>query len=203
MDRLRPWLRDHTWPYLVLAAVLAVLAWRVGFDGGSGADGAQPVDDAVTTPVAIADAPEESRAVLVHVAGEVKRPGLYRLPSEVRVMRAIRQAGGATRHADVAALNLAAPVQDGQRIVVPRRGASGTAGASGGGSVAEEGGGPISLSSATPEQLETLDGIGPKLAARIIEWRDTHGGFRSVEDLTDVPGIGDARLEALRTKLTP
>lgn len=203
MDRLRPWLRDHTWPYLVLAVVLAVLAWRVGTGGGSG--DAQPVDTEVGEPVAIADPPTESREVLVHVAGEVKRPGLYRLPSDVRVMRAIRQAGGATRRADVAALNLAAPVQDGQRIVVPRRGTPGPVTATPGdaSTSSADGGGPISLSSATAEQLKTLDGIGPKLAARIIEWRDTHGGFRSVEDLTDVPGIGDARLEALRTKLTP
>ncbi len=203
MDRLRPWLREHTWPYLVLAAVLAVLAWRMGLGGGETSGTAQPtatMDEAVT----VAEPPE--RDVLVHVAGEVRRPGLYRLPPDVRVMRAIRQAGGATRRADVAALNLAAPVQDGQRIVVPRRGVPGTtqpAASSGSSTASGTTAGPISLSSATADDLQTLDGIGPKLAARIIEWRDAHGGFRSVEDLTDVPGIGDARMEALRPKLTP
>jgi len=201
MDRLRPWLRDHTWPYLVLAAVLAVLAWRIGIGGSPGGEGAQPTSTA--EPVGVVDAP--AAELLVHVTGEVKRPGLYRLPAEVRIMRAIRQAGGVTRRADLTALNLAAPLQDGQQVVVPRRAAEGAGGAvaSSGGASAGGGGGAVSLSSATAEQLETLDGIGPKLAARIIEWRDTHGGFRTVDDLNDVPGIGEARMEALRPRLTP
>lgn len=203
MERLRPWLRDHTWPYLALAAVLAVLGWRIGFGGGDGSgDAAQP-RTRTAEPVSVVDAPV--RDVLVHVAGEVRRPGLYRLPDGVRTMRAIRQAGGATRHADMAALNLAAPVQDGQRIVVPRRSPPGAAApaSTGAGSGADAGSGPISLSSATAEQLQTLDGIGPTLAARIVEWRDTHGGFGSVDDLDEVPGIGEARMEALRPKLAP
>jgi competence protein ComEA len=94
-------------------------------------------------------------------------------------------------------------VQDGQQVVIPRRapagGAAATAAAAGG----PAGGGPISLSSATAEDLEALDGIGPTLAGRIVDWRRTHGGFSSVDQLMDVPGIGPARLDALRERVTP
>lgn len=199
---MRPWLRHHTWPYLALAAVLGVLAWRVGFGDGGDASGGQPEGLITTASVTVTDAQEKPTTVLIHVAGEVKHPGLYRVPERSRVMRAIRQAGGATRHADMQALNLATSVQDGQRIVVPRRSPNGASAVSAAAGSAPSSG-PISLASATVEQLQTLDGIGPTLAARIIEWRDTHGGFRSVDDLDDVPGIGATRMEALRPKLTP
>lgn len=101
----------------------------------------------------------------------------------------------------VVAINLAAPLQDGQQVLVPARL---VAAAGGQGRAAPPAvGGPVSLSSATADQLDSLDGIGPTLAARIVAWRDQHGGFASIDQLMDVPGIGQTRLDAIRSKLTP
>jgi competence protein ComEA len=145
----------------------------------------------------------------VHVAGAVRRPGVYRLADGARVQDAVRRAGGAARGADLGGVNLAAKVVDGQQVVVPRRavaaGASGgaasggAAGASGGAVAAQ----PVSLNSATLEQLDTLEGVGPATAQKILDWRRDHGGFRSVEDLGQVPGIGPKRLAALRDRVQP
>jgi competence protein ComEA len=150
--------------------------------------------------------------LVVDVAGEVRRPGVYRVPSGSRADTAVQQAGGVTRLGEPAAVNLAMPLRDGQQIVVPRRGAAGAVGAAaagGGGSSAAPGATgaapaqPISLSTATVEQLDTLDGIGPTLAGRIVEYRDAHGGFRSIEELRQVDGIGDKRFESLRKAVQP
>jgi competence protein ComEA len=199
MDRLLPWLRRSGWAYVLAAVALALVAWRLGGSGGGAGQPSPGEGAAATAPVAV-EGPPEARA-LVHVAGEVRRPGVYRVPAGARAIEAIRRAGGATRRADLAALNLAAPVQDGQQALTPSRAAPGApAGAGGGASAA---GGTISLSSATAADLEALDGIGPTLAARIVEWRGAHGGFAAVEQLLEVPGIGPARLEALRARVTP
>jgi competence protein ComEA len=139
-------------------------------------------------------------AGLVHVAGAVRDPGVYEIGPGARVIEVIRDAGGPTRRADLAALILAATLEDGQQVLVPERvrpGAAGTPAAP----AAQAG--PLRLSTATPEQLEELDGIGPALASRIVEWREAHGGIRSVDDLLDVPGIGPTRLESLRAKVVP
>lgn len=142
------------------------------------------------------------RRVYVHVAGAVRRPGLYRLREGARVAAALARAGGARPRADLTGTNLAAQVQDGQQVVVAVRGraapgAPATAAAPGAAA------GPLSLASATQAQLEELDGIGPTLAARIIEYRDAHGGFRSVDELAEVDGIGEVRLEAMRAAVQP
>jgi len=145
----------------------------------------------------------------VQVAGEVARPGVYRVPAGARVNEAVQRAGGLTRRADQAGVNLVARVQDGQQVIVPRRGAAGAAvasagsGGGGGGGGGGSSGGPVSLSSATVAQLDGLDGIGPTLAQRIVDYRQAHGGFRSVDQLHDVSGIGDKRFEALRKAVTP
>jgi competence protein ComEA len=143
-------------------------------------------------------------AATVHVAGAVRRPGVYRLPAGARVEDAVRRAGGARPRGDVNAINLAAKVVDGQQVVVPSRGGAGaavSAAAAGGAGAAP--GAPVSLNSATAEQLDTLDGVGPATARKIIEWRSQHGGFRSVADLGQVPGIGPKKLAALRGKVQP
>jgi competence protein ComEA len=161
-------------------------------------------------------------AALVHVAGAVRRPGVYRLREGDRVRDAVARAGGRAPGADVDAINLAAKIADGQRVVVPRRvapaaaggGSRGTAGgipeAAAGGVAADAAGGavpgtdapPVDLNTATLEQLDTLDGVGPAIAAKILAWREEHGGFRSVEDLAEIPGIGPKRLQALRARVT-
>jgi competence protein ComEA len=188
VDRLLPWLRRSGWAYVLLAVALASLAWRLA------ARGPDPTQPAASAPVQVATAAAEG--VLVHVAGAVRRPGLYRVDGDARVMRAIRQAGGATARADLARVNLAARVQDGQQIVVPARAPEGApAGAAPAG--------PVSLSSATAAELDALDGIGPTLAARIVAWREQNGGFQSVDQLLEVPGIGPTRLEALGGSIAP
>ena len=143
----------------------------------------------------------------MHVAGRVRRPGLYRLAPGSRVASAIDRAGGPTRGADLAAINLAAKVEDGQQVLVPRSGATGAAGLTGAGAGATAPGiagrAKLSLATATAEQLDQLDGIGPTLAKRIVEYRTEHGGFRSPNDLDRVDGIGEKRMQALRKAVGP
>jgi competence protein ComEA len=139
---------------------------------------------------------EGGRDVVVHVAGEVQRPGVYRLPAGTRVADAVKRAGGLTGAASEDAINLAAKLSDGQQVVVP----SGRAGAAAGTSAED---GPISVGSATLEQLDTIEGIGPVTAQKILDYRDQHGGFSSIEQLDEVPGIGPATMEALKTRLQP
>lgn len=155
--------------------------------------------------------------IFVHVAGAVRRPGLYRVPSAARVAEALERAGGPLRRAELAAVNLAARMEDGQQVVVPAGGAVPVAGAAGAraspgtagavpgaaGAVPGAAGVKLSLAAATVDQLEELDGIGPTLAGRIIEYRDAHGGFRSVEQLREVDGIGEKRFATLREAVQP
>lgn len=138
--------------------------------------------------------------LVVHVTGAVRRPGLVDVDNGDRVGTAIKRAGGPTRDADLTAVNLAMRVADGQQIVVPARAAAGR----GGGELGVSGtGAAVSLNTATVEQLDTLDGVGPGLAAKIIAARTQKGGFGTVDDLADVPGIGEKRLESLRSQLQP
>jgi competence protein ComEA len=140
------------------------------------------------------------------VAGAVRRPGLFRVPAGSRVAAAVARAGGPGPKADLTLVNLAARVQDGQQVVVPVAGAAPAAGAgaaASGTAGAALGGAKPSLAMATVEQLEELDGIGPTLAERIVEYREAHGGFRSIGELRDVEGIGEKRFESLRKALQP
>lgn len=136
--------------------------------------------------------------LVVHVAGAVRRPGVYRMPAGSRVDDAVARAGGETPRAWPDAINLAARLADGQQVVVPERlpGGAATAAAAG-----EEG--PISLGTATVEQLEEIEGIGPVTAADIVAFRDEHGGLSSIDQLDQVPGIGPATMESLRARLQP
>jgi competence protein ComEA len=153
-------------------------------------------------PVAALRATEPAKLV-VHVVGAVRRPGLYRLSEGSRIADAVKRAGGASKKADLALLNLAAPIADGIQVVVPRRAPPGgpptssTPASPGGGS------GPVRLSAATLEQLDELPGVGPVTAQKIIDYRAEHGGFTSVDELDAVPGIGPKRLEQLRELVTP
>ena len=141
----------------------------------------------------------------VHVAGEVRRPGLFRVPEGSRAAAAIHMAGGPTDRAELAAVNLAQPLEDGQQVIVPRRGADGAVSVPGTASAAPgaPGAAPVSLTTATIEQLDQLDGIGPTLAQRIIEFRDENGGFRSLGQLQEVEGIGEKRFASLQEAVRP
>ena len=154
-----------------------------------------------------APAPSPTAAtIIVDVAGWVRRPGVYDFRQGDRVIDAIRMAGGGRPGADLTSINLAAPLTDGQQIVVPRKGKLGAGGSgSGGAAVAPGSGGAeplINLNTATLDQLESLPGIGPALGQRIIDYRQEHGSFRSVDDLLNVSGIGEKRLADLRSKVT-
>ena len=137
--------------------------------------------------------------LVVHVAGAVHEPGVFRMPEGSRVTDAIERAGGTTREAAADSINLAAPLADGQQIQVPSR----TAGAQATSGAATATDGPISLGTATAEELDTIEGIGPVTAAAILEFRDQNGGVSSVDDLDQVSGIGPATMEALRARLQP
>jgi competence protein ComEA len=143
-----------------------------------------------------------SSRVVVHVVGAVRRPGLYRLAQGLRIADVLTRAGGATRKADLAQVNLAAPLADGEQVVVPRRGVPGVA-SSGGAAASGSPGAPVQLSTATLEQLDTLPGVGPVTAQKILDYREKHGAFSSVDALDAVPGIGPKRLEQLRDLVVP
>jgi len=192
--------------------------------GASATTAAVPVDGpgatAVTGPTAPtpgasgAAASTAGAELVVHVVGQVARPGLVRLRQGARVADAIVAAGGARAGADVAALNLARLVVDGEQIRVPRpgespvaAGAGGGGGSAGAGAVGGSGtsGGaspPVSLNSADVATLDTLPGVGPVLAQRIVDWRTEHGRFTSVDELGEVSGIGDKLMAQLRPKVT-
>jgi competence protein ComEA len=192
--------------YALAAVVVVVLAMRfMHGEAGQESPRAGGGAAAARAPASVQIERGPAATPLVHVAGAVRSPGVYRLRDGERVKDAIRRAGGAGQRADLNAINLAAKVADGQQVVVPRRGAAGasaavsaTQGAGGAGGVAQA---PVSLNTATAEQLDTLDGVGPATAQKIMEWRKQHGGFRSIDDLSEVPGIGPKRLAALRPKV--
>lgn len=135
---------------------------------------------------------DEPALITVHVAGAVERPGLVRVPEGARVGEALAAAGGASSAANLGSVNLAAPLADGQQVVVPVRGPDGSREAS------ETSDGRVHLNTADATDLEELPGVGPVLAERIIAHREEHGPFEAVEDLLDVPGIGEGKLASLR-----
>ena len=185
----------------MVIVVLGALWARGG--GASEAGAGTPRGGSVPQTVSVSDAPGAGATILVHVAGAVRHPGVYRVRDGARVQTAIRRAGGATHQADLDALNLAAKLTDGRQVLVPSRvravaSASGTAS----GTSAAPAGAPVNLNSATVEELDVLDGIGPTTAQKIVDYREEHGGFSSVDDLDSVPGIGPATVESLRDAVT-
>jgi competence protein ComEA len=151
--------------------------------------------------------------VVVYVCGAVRTPGVVRLPAGARVTDALELAGGPTAKAELAAVNLAAQVTDGQQILVPERGAavasapsssgsssSGALGVSPGGGSAP--GALVNINTASLEELDALDGVGPSTAQKIIDYRTENGGFKTVDEIKEVPGIGDAKFAAMKDSIT-
>jgi competence protein ComEA len=183
---------------VVLGALLVVGVPRLLHRGGGG-HAAIPV---LRAPRAARSAVGGPAKVVVDVAGAVRRPGLHALASGTRIADAVAAAGGATAKADLAAVNLAAPIADGEQIVVPAR-------VPGVGAVAAGAGGtpsptaPLDLNTATLEQLDALPGIGPTTAQKILDYRQAHGSFHTVDELDAVPGIGQGRIAQLKGLVIP
>ncbi|MEU1350225.1 ComEA family DNA-binding protein [Streptomyces sp. NPDC005776] len=214
---------------LVAAAVFAATHFWSARPGSVRAP--ERVDEAVHVPVAETDAdvadartgggagtPEPSPGappaagpggqVVVDVSGKVRRPGIHRLPTGARVADALRVAGGARPGVNLDNLNRARVLTDGEQIIVGappgQAPAGGTAGGgTGGGPGPTAPAGPVSLNTATVDQLDTLPGVGPVLAQHIVDYRAQHGGFRSVDELREVNGIGDRRFADLRPLVRP
>ena len=175
----------------VLLVAALVLGARYVLPAGTASTSVPPP---LTVPVAQARPP-----VVVDVVGAVRRPGLYRFRRGGRIADAVARAGGATHRADLNQVNLAAPLADGEQVVVPARVAAGGAPASS----ASTPSGPVHLSTATLEQLDALPGVGPVTAQKILDYRTAHGAFSSVDELDAIPGIGPARLDQLRAVVVP
>ncbi len=190
-----------------ISAVSAVPTTSGGSAGG-GPPGAAPPAGSAASPATMSTA--GAAPLVVSVAGEVRRPGLVRLPAGARVADAVRAAGGPTTGAAIGLLNLAAPLTDGSQVVVagassavlqpdPGAGsaAAGVAGTSAGGLS-----GPVDLNTATLADLDTLPGVGPVTAQKILDWRQQHGRFGTVDELREIPGIGEARFAQLAPRVT-
>jgi competence protein ComEA len=178
----------------VAVAVVLVLAVR-HFGGASSA--AAPAVSPIRTP----SRPAAAKLLVVDVAGAVRHPGLYRLRAGSRVQDAVMAAGGGTRKAQLDAVNLAAPIADGEQIVVPGSGAGGVAADSS--PAGSSPSAPLDLNSATLEQLEALPGIGPVTAQKILDYRQQHGAFHSVSELEGVSGIGPSHMAQLKGLVIP
>ena len=176
----------------VALAVVLVLVLRHVDGGAAAAPSVAPVR--VSRPAAVEE-------LVVDVVGAVRRPGLYHLREGTRIADAVAAAGGTTAKADPAGVNLAAPLADGEQVVVPARGAGGGPAASppAGGSPSA----PLDLNTATAEQLDVLPGIGPTTAEKIIAFRQEHGAFHSLAELDAVPGIGASRIAQLKGLVIP
>jgi len=164
----------------VLAALLAPDAPSLELVGPGGSSGG-----GATTPTA--------PTVVVHVLGSVMAPGLYELPGGARVVDAVAAAGGFTETADRGGVNLARVLVDAEQVRVPAMGESAPDAAEGG---------LVNLNTADSAGLQVLPRVGPAMADRIIAWREANGGFRAIEDLLAVSGIGEATFESLRPLVT-
>jgi competence protein ComEA len=214
-------------PQLAIYAALAIAVLLIGarFLRSGGGDQPAPLGPSTTFAGAPASAPDgldagagaasgdpelDGARLVVDVKGAVRRPGVYRLAAGARTYDAVRRAGGLTRRADRIGVNLAARVVDGGEVVVPERGTAVRAAATAG--VPDPSGGAagkavvdeplaLDLNTATEQELEQLDGVGPAIAANILAYREQHGGFASIDELDEVSGIGEAKLAAIRTQL--
>ena len=191
--------RAGTVPVLVAAAALVAVV-GAGFLVGVRHGAPAPIE----LPAAAQGAPlpiatTQPSMLRVHLAGAVEAPGLYEIPAGFRVGDLVDAAGGPAAGADLAAVNLAERMRDGQQIYVPLVGEQPVIGA---GDAATGAAGPIDINAATAPELEGLPGIGPSLAAAIVAYRDENGPFMTLDELEEVPGIGPAKLSQLRSHAT-
>jgi competence protein ComEA len=188
---------------MAAAGSLALILLAGRFLLGAGTTTVAPLPPPPSEGAGVAGLP--TARVVVDVVGAVRRPGLYRLEQGSRIADAVARAGGATGKAELSMVNLAAPLADGEQVVVPKRGAAGAAagGGAGAGPVAGPSTGPVHLSTATLDQLDSLPGVGPVTAQKILDYRAKHGAFTSVDELDAVPGIGPSRMDQLHDLVAP
>jgi competence protein ComEA len=195
------------WGLAALALVL-LCAWYLSRSAPDAGGAAPPSAPAAIT---VKDEPEGEAQVTVDVAGAVRDPGVYHLAAGQRVEDALERAGGATRRADLTQLNRAATLEDGRQILVPEKASKGgpaasAPGAARGAPVTGTQAGPaspsVNLNTATLQELDTLEGVGLVTAQKILDYRTEHNGFGSVDELDQIPGIGEVRLAALRERVT-
>jgi len=181
---------------LALLGLGAAVVGTVLTPGGQTVEVATPADDAAE----LSAGPVPAEVVVLHVHGAVGEPGIVELPLGSRVVDAIAAARGPTDDADLGAVNLARVVADGEQLYVPRVGEAPPP--SVGGATGPDAEGRVNINTADAAALETLAGVGPALAARIIAWREQNGPFRSVDELTAVSGIGPKTLDGMRDQVT-
>lgn len=175
----------------LIAGAIAVSAGGIAWNALAGSSTELVQVDSAQSEIAAVDVP----AVIVHVSGQVRAPGIVELPDGARVIDAIEASGGLSQSAQVDGVNLARRVVDGEHLVVPAEGESPVR--------AEATDGALSLSLADEQTLQQLPGVGPAIAARIVAWREENGPFRHVEDVLAVSGIGPATLDKFRDRVVP
>ena len=202
--------RRQIYAYVAVAAVVLAVGVRyVVLPQAVGPPGGEPLVLAAPSPLSASPAavasPSAAADVVVYVCGAVKSPGVVRLPADARVADALALAGGPGARAELDGVNLAAKVVDGQQIMVPERGAASVAAsgsaASAGGAVTVPGA-PVNINTASLEELDALDGVGPATAQKIIDYRTASGPFKTVDDIKNVSGIGDAKFAAMKDSIT-
>jgi competence protein ComEA len=186
--------RLAAWAAAAVVLVLLAALYLAHSRSGSGA-----VPPPLAPSIDVKSDGTDNARVLVDVAGAVKHPGVYRLTSSQRIEDALKRAGGPTRKADLSQINRAAKLEDGRQVLVPVKASRATStSAPVGATSPNTPSQPLNLNTATLEQLDTLDGVGPTTAQKIINYRTEHGGFGSVDELDQIPGIGEKRLAAFR-----
>jgi competence protein ComEA len=184
----------------LLLGVGAVIAASIFLINGVTSGSSEKV--AVTAELPPDQVVVKAATIYVHIVGEIVAPGIYELDSGARIVDVIFAAGGFSEKADQASVNLAREVTDGEQVVVFRVGQAPSSTMGGVGSTSSSGGSLISLNRGSQAELEQLPGVGPALAARMIDWRTANGGFKKKEDLLNISGIGDKLFAGIKNEVT-